>query len=158
MRFSKRSSVHHTGSGSGLSVCVRPFSVPRYIAILIEIRYISEPAFVISAHEQYGLPLDFTPDGKTLFTGGFDGTVHGWSVGDWSETVNLEAHEQSVNCGAVLGMDTLVTGSTDTTVRVWSLTRVEKVGVLKGHKKTAAGLTAHPTRKVVASASYDTTV
>lgn len=39
-----------------------------------------------------------------------------------------------------------------------SSTSSSDVGVLEGHDKTVAGLAAHPSRAIVASASYDTSV
>lgn len=118
----------------------------------------AEPEIELDAHERYGLPLDFSGDGRTLATGGFDGNVSAWSVGEWTETTTVRAHEGSVNCGALTDGDALVTGSTDATLRVWDLSLQENVATLEGHEKTVADVAAHPTRQVVASASYDATV
>lgn len=54
--------------------------------------------------------------------------------------------------------DLVVTGSTDTTVRVLDATLSTEVQTLTGHKKTVAGLASHPSESIVASSSYDATV
>ena len=118
----------------------------------------ADPETILSAHEKYGLPLSFTRDGSALITGGFDGSVSRWSVRDWSETASIQAHDKSVNCGAVTTADLVVTGSTDTTVCVLDADLTTRERTLTGHKKTVAGLAAHPSEPVVASASYDATV
>ena len=45
----------------------------------------SDPEIAIEAHEKYGLPFGFVPDGTVLLTGGFDGSVASWSMpdGEW---------------------------------------------------------------------------
>ncbi len=117
-----------------------------------------EPEAIVSAHEKYGLPLAFTRDGSALITGGFDGSVSRWAIQDWTETASIQAHDQSINCGAVTTEDSVVTGSTDTTVRLLASDFSTQVRTLTGHEKTVAGLAAHPSAPVVASASYDATV
>jgi cytochrome c len=118
----------------------------------------AEPDAILSAHEKYGLPLSFSRDGSALITGGFDGTVSRWSVKDWSETASMQAHDKSVNCGAITSEDLVVTGSTDMTVRLLDSDISTEVRTLTGHKKTVAGLASHPSEPVIASASYDATV
>lgn len=117
-----------------------------------------EPEAIVSAHEKYGLPLSFTRDGSALITGGFDGSVSRWSVQDWSETASIQAHDNSVNCGAVMVDDLVGTGSTDSTVRIFDPEISTRVRTLTGHKKPVAGLASHPSEPVVASASYDATI
>lgn len=117
-----------------------------------------DPETVLDAHGKYGLPLAFVDGGASLVTGGFDGALKRWSVPDGVETAFVTGHERSVNCGAVTSDGTLVTGSTDATLRVWGLPDLETRETLVGHAGTVAGLAAHPTRPVVASAAYDATV
>lgn len=117
-----------------------------------------EPTEIVDAHEKYALPLAFSRDEQTLYSGGFDGMLSAWKVGHWTEVASTQAHQQSINCGAVTSQDTVVTGSTDTTLGVWPVDLAEQVATLTGHEKTVAALANHPTKPLVASASYDTTV
>lgn len=117
----------------------------------------ADPTVVLSAHEKYGVPLEFSSDGETLYTGGFDGSVSAWSVADEVELATRSVHEQSVNCGELSG-EQLLTGSTDRTIRRSTLSLETTDGVLDGHSKTVADVAAHPDDPMLASASYDSTV
>jgi WD40 repeat protein len=118
----------------------------------------ADPAHVLAAHEKYALPLGVDPAENTLITGGFDGSISIWSTDDWSELRRRQAHSQSVNCGGITSDGHLVTGSTDTTAKVWSLPHLEEQSVFEGHAKTVAGLTTHSSDGRVATASYDRSV
>ena len=63
-----------------------------------------------------------TPPMLTLFTGGEDGDIRVWSLPDGKCVARLEGHTSWVNC-FVLSDDgaTLVSGSGDTTARVWDV-------------------------------------
>lgn len=102
--------------------------------------------------------MAFTRDGASLITGGFDGSVSRWSTREWTETASKKVHDKSINCGAITSEDHVVTGSTDTTVRLLDADLSTHVQTLTGHGSTVAGLAAHPSEPIVASASYDSTV
>lgn len=118
----------------------------------------ADPSRVLSAHDKYGLPLAFAKNGRSLITGGWDGSIKVWATQNWEEAAALEGHEQSVNCGTFGHGGALITGSTDGTVRTWDLMEGECLSVLDGHKKTVTAVTAHPKQDIAASASYDGTV
>ena len=63
----------------------------------------------------------FSPDGAELITVGQDPAVKVWTVPDFELARSLDGHDKSVNCATLDGetRGTLVTGSTDRTVRVW---------------------------------------
>jgi WD40 repeat protein len=135
-------------------------STPLYaqdVLLVIEID-MPDPTAAFQAHKKYAHPLAFADNGKKLYSGGFDGTVSVWDTVDWTEVATIQAHEQCVNCGTVTTEDLLVTGSTDTSLRVWSSNLTERVKSLSGHKKTIAGVASHPSEPLIASASYDKTV
>src|SRR5680860_200214 len=72
----------------------------------------------------------------------------------------LTGHRHAVN-GLVISSDgrQVVSGSTDGTLRVWSLVPPEReLAVLEGHKNTVAGVALSPDDRLLASASYDATV
>jgi WD40 repeat protein len=69
----------------------------------------------------------FSPDGKTLATGGFDKTVKLWDVKTGKVRATLEGHT-----GAVLAVafapdgKVLASGSRDKTLRLWDVAGVSK--------------------------------
>ena len=98
----------------------------------------AEPT-LFQAHDSYVIDVLFTPDGKTLISGGMDSLIKLWSVPDWSPISTWEGHEKSVNSLALSpDGDTLATSSTDATVRLWSVSRGELLHTLTDRKKTAA--------------------
>lgn len=117
----------------------------------------ADPTVVLDAHDRYGLPLAWSADGETLFTGGFDGVVGAWSVPDMAERARATVHDRSVNCGAPAG-DRLYTGSTDRTIRGSDSDLADTDTVMAGHTDTVADVATHPDDRLLASASYDTTV
>lgn len=118
-----------------------------------------QPITEIDAHKGHAVGIAFSPDGRSLLTGGFDGLVKVWSVGDWQQTGVFEGHEKSVNA-IVFANDgrTLVTSSTDRTVHLWQYPSGEPTTTLTGHRNTVMGLAVSPDGQTIASASYDGSV
>jgi RNA polymerase sigma factor (sigma-70 family) len=64
--------------------------------------------------------VGFSPDGKTLVSGGYDDVVRLWEIATWKERWSFEGHQGYVESLA-LSPDgkTLASGSRDTTVLLW---------------------------------------
>lgn len=61
----------------------------------------------------------FSADGATLASGSDDATVRAWKVADGVEIANHKGHGFGVNAVAFADDKTVVSGSTDRTIRVW---------------------------------------
>ena len=79
-----------------------------------------------------------------VFYGSEDGVVFVIDCESGGELAQLRGHTQSVNCMAVWDEgDALVTGSGDTSVRIWSLTNHECLHELRHHAFSVNCLTIH---------------
>ena len=106
----------------------------------------------------------FSPDGKTLASGSFDGTIIRWDTVTGEQKQSLRGHTGSVNSVAFSpDGKTLASGSSDNTVILWDGALGQHDGGTKARKRTLTGHTDSVTAveivgRVLASASRDLSV
>src|SRR5207244_3133822 len=78
------------------------------------------PAVALSGHRGDVLGLCFSPDGKTLASGGWDDTVRLWDAHAGKEIITLKGHT-SVVTSVAFSPDgrTVASASLDKTVKLW---------------------------------------
>ncbi|MEQ8789221.1 MAG: hypothetical protein RIC55_23110 [Pirellulaceae bacterium] len=122
----------------------------------------------LKGHESDVRCLAFSPDGKTLATGGYAqaretdgyaGYVKFWDVASGKEIHSMLAHSNSV-LGLAYTPDgkQLVTCGADEKIRLWDLEGYKHAKTFSGHTDAVYGVAVSPSGKSIASASYDDTV
>src|SRR5262249_52671783 len=75
----------------------------------------------LPGYEDRDVSLAFSPDGKTLATGGLGGVARLWDVGAWRERAALRGHAGKIwSLAFAPDGKALATGSGDGTVRLWA--------------------------------------
>lgn len=96
-----------------------------------------------------------SPDGNTLATGSWEGTVTPWDTHSGRERATLKAHEE-VACSVAFSPDgkRLVTGGWDHAVKLWDLNSGKELLALKGDSRFYC-VAFSPDGKVVAGGTRD---
>jgi WD40 repeat protein len=78
----------------------------------------------------------FSPDGRTVLTGSWDGTARFWDATTGASTAFLLHHPHPVVAVAFCPQDgkTVLTGSTDSIARLWDATTGTEIRQFKGHE------------------------
>ena len=100
-------------------------------------------------------------DDATIAATGSGKQVLAWNVRQAAQTASLMGHTQTVRCVAVANPSSIISGSQDTTLRVWARGPGAEhewtcLRVLDGHAKTVRGIAVQA--QVVVSGSQDETV
>src|SRR6185369_8627188 len=77
------------------------------------------PQRKIDTHGKDVLSLAFSPDGRTLASGGDDKVIKLWNPQDGTEAGALRGHDASVSSLVFTRQGNLVSGSHDGSVKIW---------------------------------------
>ena len=112
----------------------------------------------LSGHGNYVLSVCFSPDGRTLASGSYDG-IKLWDVATGKELRTLRGHAASVK-SVSFSPDgrTIASGSRDKTVKLWDVANGKELRTLSGHTDFVASVNFSPDGSTLASASGDKTI
>ena len=101
----------------------------------------------------------FSPDGKTLASGGGDNVIHLWDIGTGNRKMTLVGHTNGVFSLAFSpDGETLASGSVDSDIRLWDPHTGQHKKTLTGHANWVRSIAFSPDGKTLVSGSDDGSV
>lgn len=107
---------------------------------------------------EYATDASFTPDGKTLITGGFNkepyqGIIKMWNANDGT-LLRTIVDGQSIDCLAIShDGQKLATGNFDHTVKIWEIATGKLLRILVGHKNYVKSVAFSPDGQTIVASS-----
>ena len=121
----------------------------------------------LKGHTGHVGAVSFSPDGKTLASGGSwnnttqksDTTIRLWDSQTAQPKAILTGHTSGIRCLSFSPDGKILTsGSHDNTIRLWNTSTHEKISILTGHSKVVLSVAFSPDGKILASGGYDNTI
>ena len=90
---------------------------------------------LLTGHTDFALNVSFSPDGNTIASGNYDGTIRLWDATTGALKQTLTGHTDIVNSVSFSSDgNTIASGSNDDTVRLWNVRRqANTYSTLTGH-------------------------
>ncbi|NEO61171.1 MAG: WD40 repeat domain-containing protein [Moorea sp. SIO4G2] len=112
----------------------------------------------IEAHSGWVLSVSFSPNGKSLASGGEDSTVKLWNL-ETTEAQILNGHlDIVISVSFSPDGKILASASNDRTVKLWKVADGTLLQTLEGHSGWVNSISFSPDGKTLASASEDNTL
>ena len=100
--------------------------------------------------------VSFSPDGKTIASGGADGKIKIWNVASSKEILTLNEHNAPVN-SVSFSPDgkTIASGGADGKIKIWNVASSKEILTLNEHNAPVNSVSFSPDGKTIASGGAD---
>ena len=114
---------------------------------------------IFAGHTDFVWSVAFSPNGQTLASGSWDGTVHLWNPRTSQHKITFLGHSGTIMTVAFSPDGrTLASGSWDRTIRLWNPNTGELKRTLTGHTLGILSVAFSPDGQMLASGSADQTI
>ena len=143
-------------SGGDRSIAFSPdgqrFAVAGGIGVWLYDVATSRELALLTGHKTEVSSVSFSPDGRTLASGGDDSTIKLWDVATRTNIATLEGHKYGVN-SVSFSPDgrTLASGGDDSTIKLWDVATRTNIATLEGHKYGVSSVSFSPDGTMLAS-------
>jgi WD40 repeat protein len=110
------------------------------------------------------ISVAFSPDGKTIASGGVDSKVRLWNIGTGKLIKTLKEQGQKKHQHSVISVafspdgKTIASGGVDRKIHLWDTETGKAIGTLEGHQYSVVSVAFSPDGKTLVSGSDDKTV
>lgn len=111
----------------------------------------------ILEHDSAVLSIGFSHDGKSLFSGDFDGILRQWDLKTGKCAQLTQAHEERI-IALSCGENIVASGGNDQVIKLWNLQTGEWLQTFEEHGGAISSICFIPHSTMFASASFDQTI
>ena len=138
-----------------LSLETKTSTLPAELSLADIYRFSPPPLMTLSGHRGRVACVTVSSNGRTLYSGGQDGTIRTWSCSLGRQEAAWDAHAGGVTCLA-LSPDGryCVSGGMDKKIRIWDARKATLVRTIEAHRQPVSALGFAPGGNTFASASW----